>query len=651
MKRHDDAPLDTRSFDLAALGVAVVLALYASHLPWWMTAALIPTLALRWWLRRQRPVRTPSWLKLALLALLLAAVIGWYGSVFGQAPGTTLAVGLLVLKLLETESARDVRMGAAFACFTLMAALLLDQSLVATLAVAIGLLPPLAALRSLQPGRHVPASLWRELLPGALLLAAALPLALAAFLLVPRLNSPLWGAPGHDQRTGLSDRMTPSDFGQLLLDDSPAMRVSFDGPPPADNQRYFRAYVLDDYDGVTWTHTRLPGDNRPAAVEAVQRIRYHVSLEPSDQRMLPALDVPLDAPPGATLHRDRTLTAGQPVTSLRNYTVDSAIGYRLAPRPPRNVQRWLQLPAGYNPRTLAQGQAWRREYGNDDAAIVQAALTLFHDGGFVYTLTPAPLGRNAMDDFLFDTHEGFCEQYASAFTVLMRAAGIPARVVTGYQGGYWNTLGHYLLVRNSDAHAWGEVWLAGRGWTRVDPTAAVRPQRITQGAAAAVPGQLPWYQSGWLQSVRNRWDIVNRWWNTGVNGFNALRQRGLLAPFGIRETRASTLALLLAIACSLAMLAGLAWVWRRHAPRDVVRAALRRLERKLARLGVTRQPGEGPRDFLLRAARTLPAQRDQLIQLMHCYLELRYAHDRPPTESLHALQRMVRDFPAARVVK
>src|SRR6185437_15769255 len=178
-------------------------------------------------------------------------------------------------------------------------------------------------------------------------------------------------------------------------------------------------------------------------------------------------------------------------------------------------------------------------------AIVQAALALFHDGGFRYTLAPAPLGRDAMDDFLFDTREGFCEHYSSAFTVLMRAAGIPARVVTGYQGGYWNALGGYLLVRNSDAHAWSEVWLAGHGWVRVDPTAAVRPQRISMGAAAA-PGQLPWYQSGWLQSMRNRWDIVNRWWNLGVNGFDALRQRGLLKPFGIRDTDPSTLALLLA---------------------------------------------------------------------------------------------------------
>lgn len=646
------APLDTRSFDLAALAFAAALALHAPHQPWWLGAPLALVIGLRWWQRRQYRARTPAWLKLPLLVLLVLAVVGRYGNVFGQAPGTALAVGLLALKLLETETVRDARVGMGFACFTLMAALLSNQGLVATLAVALGLLPPLAALRSLEPGRRIPAALWRELLPGAALLATALPLAVLAFLLVPRLSSPLWGAPNSaEQRSGLADSMTPAGFTRLLIDDSPALRVSFDGPPPPPDQRYFRAYVMSHYDGASWTY-RDVADQPPVPIEAVRGIRYHISLEPTRQRVLPTLDVPLAAPTGAGLRRDRVVIADKPVDGLRDYTLESATTYRLEPQLGRHHARWLQLPAGFNPRTLALGQSWRRQYAGDDAAIVRAALALFHDGGFRYTLAPAPLGRDAMDDFLFDTHEGFCEHYASAFTVLMRAAGIPARVVTGYQGGYWNALGNYLLVRNSDAHAWSEVWLAGRGWVRVDPTAAVRPQRIDLGAAAAAPGgQLPWYESGWLQSLRNHWDIVNRWWNQGVNGFDALRQRGLLKPFGISEAGTSTLASLLAASCVLAMLAGLAWVWRRREPEDAARAALRALERKLARMGVARSRGEGPRDFLQRAADTLPAQRERLTGLMRHYLELRYGHNEPTAESLRALQRAVRDFSVSRVVK
>ncbi|CAM5566967.1 transglutaminase-like domain-containing protein [Rhodanobacter lindaniclasticus] len=234
---------------------------------------------------------------------------------------------------------------------------------------------------------------------------------------------------------------------------------------------------------------------------------------------------------------------------------------------------------------------------------------MFHDGGFRYTLAPAPLGRDAMDDFLFATHEGYCEHYASAFTVLMRAAGIPARVVTGYQGGYWNGLGHYLLVRDSDAHAWSEVWLAGRGWVASTRPAAVRPERVSLGAAAAAGDQLDWYRRDWLQQFRNRWDIVNRWWDQGVVAFDTLRQRGLLTPFGIRDTDTRTLGLLLAIGSSLFIAIGLAWALQRRQPRDPLREAWRTLQRKLARQRVVRRIGEGPQHYLSRA-RHAPCRRN-----------------------------------------
>jgi hypothetical protein len=309
------------------------------------------------------------------------------------------------------------------------------------------------------------------------------------------------------------------------------------------------------------------------------------------------------------------------------------------------------LPTHFNPRTRVLATQWRQRYGTDDAAIVRAALALFHDGGFRYTLAPAPLGRDAVDDFLFDTREGFCEHYSSAFTVLMRDAGIPARVVTGYQGGYWNPLADYLLVRNSDAHAWSEVWLAGRGWVRVDPTGAVRPERVSLGAAAAAGDQLGWYRSDWLQGLRNHWDIVNRWWDQGVIGFDALRQRGLLTPFGVQDTDTATLGMLLAISSVLFIAIGLGWALLRRQTHDALRTALRELERKLAHAGLRRRQGEGPQHYLSRAARALPGQRRELGTLMGNYLELRYAHDEPPTEPLRAFRRAVREFRVDGVVK
>mgnify|MGYP003945726647 CR=1 FL=1 len=653
-KKAAQPPIDANAFDLLSLTMAFVLGLHATHLPWWLSLVLAAILGGRWWQRRRRSGRVPRWLKLPLLVLLTLAVIGEYGGIFGREPGAALAVGLLVLKLLETETVRDVRVGISFACFALMTALLFDQGLIATVVVALGLLPALATLRALEPGQP-PASLPRSLVPALALSAAALPLALLAFLLVPRLDTPLWGAPSPNQaRTGLSESMSPGNFTDLLTDDHPAMRVSFDGAPPPADLRYFRAYVMWNYDGRSWRYLdpRHLRAQAPAPIEVDTSIGYQISLQPTQQRVLPTLDMPLQAPAQASLQVDREVMADKPVNDQLSYQLRSALRYRLQPSLDERSQRLgLRLPAGFNPRTLALAAQWRQRYGNDEAAIVRAALNLFHDGGFRYTLAPAPLGRDAVDDFLFDTHEGFCEHYSSAFTVLMRAAGIPARVVTGYQGGYWNKYGNYLLVRYSDAHAWSEVWLAGRGWVRVDPTGAVRPERVSLGAAAAAGDQLAWYRNDWLQGLRNRWDIVNRWWDKGVIGFDALRQRGLLTPFGVRDTDTATLGVLLAIGSVLFIAIGLAWALLRRAPRDRLREALRELERKLARKGIARRPTEGPQHYLRRAARALPGQRKELLELMNSYLELRYAHAEPPPELRHAFQRAVRDFRIVNVVK
>ncbi|HUA78788.1 MAG TPA: DUF3488 and transglutaminase-like domain-containing protein [Dyella sp.] len=647
---HPPVRIGNRTFDLLCLTTAFVLAVHSPHLPVWLTGALLGALGLRWWQRKNRPGHVPAWLKVPMLVILVGTVILNYGNVFGREPGSALASGLLVLKLTETENPRDARVGAAFACFLLMAALLFDQSMVATFVVALGLLPALTTWRSLEP-TQTPTPLGRQLIPALALLVTSLPLALFAFMLLPRLSSPIWGTSNQQAaHTGLSDHMSPGDFTQLLTDDTAAMRVSFDGQPPPSSLRYFRTFVLWNYDGRDWTRLELPSD-APIPVEAGDTISYHISLEPSHQRILPMLDVPVQTPSDSQTHADGEVFSDKPVGDARQYTARSALRYRLQPNlDVATRMQALQLPTGFDPRARALAEQWRQRYGHDDAAIIRAALTMFHNDGFSYTLLPAPLGHDAVDDFLFNTHEGFCEHYASAFTILMRAAGIPARVVTGYQGGYWNTIGQYLLVRNSDAHAWSEVWLEGHGWVRVDPTAAVRPTRISQGAASAAGGQLPWYESGMVESARNQWDIVNRWWNQSVIGFDALRQRGLLTPFGIRETDTDMLIKLLVI-CMVAFGAvGLSWALWRRPEGDPALAALRALERKLTHAGITRGRSEGPQHFLRRAMRALPGQRAELDYLMRCYIELRYANVEPSTESLRTFRQAVRNFQPRRVV-
>ncbi len=420
--------------------------------------------------------------------LLLAAVVMQYGTLFGREPGSALGCGLLALKLLETEQPRDARVGIGFAGFVLMSALLFAQTLAFTVGVSLILILLLAALVSLQPAQGEPRHPLRtELRVGAILLACGLPLAAAGFMLVPRLSTPLWG--GKDRtaegRTGLNDSMEPGALTELLIDDSPAFRVHFDATPPLPQQRYFRAIVLSDFNGATWTRSRRSDFLRPEEAERDGTpVDYVITLEPTDRRWLPALDLPFVAPSGARFSADRELIAYDAVVQPREYRVRSSSRYTLGPVLSADERAHaLALPDRFDPKTRALAAEWRAQ-NVEDVGVVRAALDLFH-ASFTYTLNPPPLGRDSIDDFLFATRKGFCEHYASAFVVLMRSAGIPARVVTGYQGGWWSESGGYLLVRNSDAHAWAEVWMAGRGWVRVDPTAAVSPARIELGAAAA----------------------------------------------------------------------------------------------------------------------------------------------------------------------
>jgi transglutaminase-like putative cysteine protease len=649
------ASMDARAFALLSLTVLCAIAAHAVHLPLWYIVPLAAILGARWWRRRHRRGRVSGWLRGAMLLATAMAVFAKYQTPFGPDPGAAIVCGLLVMKLLESETVRDARMAVGFSCFTLMTVLLFDQALVMTVVVGLMLLPALATLRALEPG--LPESGWLAAFrPGAALLVASLPLTLLGFLLIPRLATPLWGSPNQGMaRTGISDRMAPGDLHSLLNDNSVAMRVGFDGEPPPADQRYFRGMVLWRFDGRGWMPGFVAKRPEPGAPLAVRGdlTHYQVTLVPSHQHWLFALDVPIAAPNDAQLGPDHTLLANKPVDQTLRYSVTSATDYRLRPdRLPSYLRRAaLELPAGYDPRARELAEAWRAKAGNDDAAVIRDALTLFHAGGFVYALDVPPLGRNSIDDFLFNTRTGFCEHYASAFTFLMRAAGIPARVVVGYQGGYWNKVAHYLLVRQSNAHAWTEVWLQGRGWVRIDPTAAVSTIEMADAGGdngAPIGGGI----GGWWLPWQNRMDIINRWWGQSIINFDALSQSHLFRPFGVNRIGAQTLAIALAIVLFIGLGIGalLASLKPRERPRDALAAAQRRLQKRLARRGIVRGHAEGPGDYYARCARMLPHAAPALQALSTEYLLLRYAFPEPPPERTRAFVRQVRRFHAPRVL-
>jgi transglutaminase-like putative cysteine protease len=649
-----DPVLGRRSFDLLCLTMGFVLLVHAFHLPIWLTGALAVILAARWRQRRTGGRSAPVWIKLPLIGLLLGAIIMQNGTLFGREPGSAFAVGLLVLKLLESEHRRDARVGIAFACFALMSALLFDQGLVASFFVCLGIVPALATLRSLEEIEPQTTTWSGEFKPVLLALLAAVPLSLFAFLFVPRLSTPLWGTPQNAAATtGLSNRLAPGDMIELMTDDTPALRVTFAGPPPPNELRYFRAFTMQSFDGKAWVPGFGNAGRSPAPAEYSGQTAYEVSIEPTHDRVLPMLDLPMAAPPETVMHADHTVLARKRIDEVTSFAGLAATRYRLEATLDEGTRREnLLLPAGVGPRARALATSWAQRYGEDRAAIARAALAMFHTD-FSYTLAAAPLGRDRIDDFLFGTREGYCEHYASAFTFLMRAAGLPARVVTGYQGGYWNANAQYLLVRRSDAHAWSEVWLEGRGWVRFDPTAAVRPERVQLGAAAANAGHGGdgLFDMAWLRNLRDRWDVVNQWWNRGVIGFDALRQQGLLQPFGIARAEASDLVAIFAVGCALLVAVALGWALFQPREGDALDASMRRLQRKLARAGVARRTGEGPRHFLARAGRALPRQRNALERLSELYLRSRYGHDEPPPESVTRFRREVKEFKARRVVK
>ncbi|MBL0163116.1 MAG: DUF3488 domain-containing transglutaminase family protein [Xanthomonadales bacterium] len=649
--------LDDRQFNLVAASALIAVAAHLPRLPLWLAATLVLIAPWRMWSRRRTAKPISAWLRVPLVIVLVSAIIVSYGNIFGREPGSALACGLLMLKLLESEKVRDARAALGFAAFVMMSALLFTQTMGFTVLVCLSLILLLASLNALQPApierRHRLAS---ELRIGAALLGLGLPLAIAAFVFVPRLSSPLWGSPDAfaDARTGLSDRMSPGSMTELLIDDSPALRVQFEGEVPPSAARYFRALVLWDFDGSSWVREDWLSPQTPESVQTTgAETRYEITLEPTNRPWLVSLDVPLQAPENTRMTRDRTLYARNRVDQLRQYRVRSVLRYRLgASIEPRERERALHLPEGFNPRTLALARQWRSER-RDDAAVMKAALDLF-DARFTYTLSPPLLGRNSVDDFLFDTRAGYCEHFSSAFVVLMRSAGIPARVVTGYQGGWWNALGNYLLVRQSDAHAWSEVWLEGRGWVRVDPTAAVNPARIEAGATATRSGQA-WYSGSWLLEIRNRLDVINNLWTRTIVQFNALRQKSLLQPLGIGNAEQRDLLLTLSIMLATILIVATIWVMRsgRSQGGDSLDAAWRTLRRRLANRGLPERADEGPLDYLKRIKQSWRADPvlPVLEELVQRYVELRYSRGSVEVADIQAFARRIREFEPPRAVK
>ncbi|MGB1558452.1 MAG: transglutaminaseTgpA domain-containing protein, partial [Oceanococcaceae bacterium] len=494
-------------------------------MPLWASAAVLLAGLWRWWLARRARSMPPMVLRLALAGALATAVGIYYGGVNGLEAGGALLVCMTAMKLLETRSQRDCRLLVFLGYMLILAQMLRSQDIPWTLWMIAALTLNTAVLIDLQhPQGLLP---WKHnlRLSGRLLLKAA-PLAIIFFVLFPRIPGPLWGLPRDASagRAGLSDSMEPGIISQLSQSDDVAFRVRFEGDAPPNRELYWRGPVFADYDGLRW---KPLNDVRVQPSSAMQPegpiIRYEIQLDPHGRRYLLALDLPTGSlPSNAQLNADYVLQSREAIMDARLVPLESSTQWSLGLRDASwELDLYRKLPDGLNPRTLELAKRWSSGT-SEPIQYVQRVLRMFREEPYSYTLEPPLLrGFHRIDQFLFESRAGFCEHFAAAFVVLMRAAGIPARVVTGYQGAENN--GSYYIVRQSDAHAWTEIGLAGEGWTRIDPTAAIAPERIELGLAAALADSslLPTMSRGrnfrgtWLVSLRLAWDRIDAAWNRG----------------------------------------------------------------------------------------------------------------------------------------
>lgn len=631
---------------------ALVILPHLGHLPVWIIGLWLVCASWRIQVFRMR-TSYPGWLTKAFM--LLAAAVGVYasqGSLIGLDAGVALLISTFVLKLVELKTRRDALVLVFLGFFTVLTSYLFEDGLPAAVYSLLPVTALLAALIGLQQS-SLGEKPWPTLRLAGSLLLQALPLMLVLFVLFPRLG-PLWSVPmpGGGGR-GLAESMTPGDIAELSQSSELSFRASFDGPIPSRSQLYWRALTFEEFDGRRWSQLPEPPRGRPDWQAEGPALSYSIVMQPSGQPWLFALDTAATELEQTRQMGDFRLQRRRPVEQSLLYNVTSWPQARREPQASPRLAVALQLPAQGNLRARRWAAELKARHPEDSQALVDEVLGHFAREEYFYTLKPPLAGEDTVDHFLFDSRRGFCAHYAGAMTFVLRAAGIPARVVAGYQGGEVNPAGNYVLVHQFDAHAWVEYWLPGHGWISVDPTFQVAPMRIEQGLQQALPAEdrfladaplspLRYRHVEWVNALRLSWDNLNYAWQRKVLGYQGDEQLKLLGGwFGRADP--TRLGLIL-VACAGGLLGTLALLllkpWKREL--DPVLRQFRRFERLLARHGLRREAGEGPLAFAERAAGALPGQAVEIRAFAQRFAHQRYADAAPDPVALRRLLRRLR---------
>lgn len=575
-----------------------------------------------------------NWLPDKLVIFLLATcgialLYNQHQGLFGRDAGTNLFITALGLKLLEIKKQRDLYLITYLAFIVAASQFLYEQSILMAayiLSVCCVLLATLVCINSDK------VQTLSALKTALIIIVQALPIAVALFLLFPRIEAPKWMLfnDRHQSKTGLSDSMEPGSISDLVQSYQLVFRVKFAGAIPPSRQRYWRGPVLSHTDGKRWTQTAVqkPWANPVVTGTAYQ---YTILMEPQDKNWIFALDMPAGFSPPLIQNADYRLTTLDSPDKRAEYQVTSYPDYNTGLINPNEYKAATQLP-GEPSDKIKQLVSQLHGFDNAPDEFIKQLLNHFRVEDFHYTLSPPLLEENPIESFLFKTRYGFCSHYASAFVYLMRAGHIPARIVTGYQGGELNKVGNFLEIRQADAHAWAEVWLKNRGWVRVDPTAAIAPERIEREnnidreTTFGIPGAnhyLPLPAYNWLKQTRQLWSNVDYNWQRWVINYDNKSQSSFLSSFGINDLKTMIYWMIAVIGLITAVLC---WFLLYQKPKtsDKVLLLYNRYCKKLAKHGLFRGAGEGAKDFAERVKIRLPEQAANIDQITAVFINLRY---------------------------
>ena len=630
---------------LAAALLFTLPPLFDSLAPW-VPCLFLLSLALKFWMEPKGYRLRFTSLKLILVAVALGVIFVSYGSVKGIEPPVSLLVVLMSLKVLEAHTAREFQVMVLMGWVLCLCGFFLTQEFATALCLLTAFALLLVALIQFHRGSS-PGAIWPPLATTGKLLAQSAPLVVLLFLLFPRINTGFrfeFRAIGLAS-TGFSDRLSPGSVTALANSSEVVFRAEFPGSktPPA-GPMYWRGIVMWHCDGMEWRAPYSPrsiaGDNRRTGQSpGANTIRQRITIAPHGAHWMFALDRPFEITPGAMLAHGDYLWSVQSIRKARQYEVVSSYGSARNELTPQERREALDLPPSISPDVRQLAQSWAAQNSNPRATI-NSALHFFQTQGFAYSLSPGEYGKNDLEEFLFRRRVGFCEHYAASFATLMRLAGIPARLVVGYLGGEYNDLGGFFLVRQSDAHAWCEVWLPETGWTRVDPTSAVAPGRasvdlnsflerdiaVAQGGARRNAFLARLVRSPIVTNIRFAWETINYKWDTRFLAFDADVQDVFLTSIGVANRGPLLLIIEILIVAVAFLVTYFAWMQLRTRSRvDRAKMLYERFCRRLTRLGVRRDPWEGPSDFARRASQLLPDESQRIRQISDTYIELRYA--------------------------